>query len=131
MRWRIYPRHRLDLTTGHLLRGLLACVHAEPAERLERTIEVDMGRDAIVCALRSGLELLLDALALDPGSEVLVSAITHPDMARILERHELVPVAVDVELDTLAPSVHAARAAVTERTRAVLVAHLFGNQAST
>jgi perosamine synthetase len=129
VRWRIYPRHRLDLTPGHLLRALVACAHAEPAQRLERAIEADAGRDAIVCAsVRSGLELLLEALALDPGSEVLVSAITHPDMARILERHELVPVAVDVEPDTLAPSVDAALAAVTERTRAVLVAHLFGGR---
>jgi perosamine synthetase len=127
--WRIYPRHRLDLTAGHLLRALAACVHAEPADGLERAIEADAGRDAIVCAsVRSGLELLLEALALDPGSEVLVSAITHPDMARILERHELVPVPVDVEPDTLAPSVEAVQAAVTERTQAALVAHLFGGR---
>jgi perosamine synthetase len=80
-----------------------------------------------VCfSVPSAFELLLDALALEPGSEVLVSAVTHPDMPRIIERHELVPVPVDVDLATMAPEVAALELSVTERTRALLVAHLFG-----
>jgi len=83
----------------------------------------------VACAsVRSGFELLLEALALEPDSEVLVSAVTHPDMPRILERHNLVPVPVDIDPATLAPSTAELEAAITKRTRAVLVAHLFGGR---
>jgi perosamine synthetase len=64
-----------------------------------------------------------------PGTEVIVSAITHPDMVRILERHGLVAVPVDIQPETLAPAPGAVESAVTERTRAILVAHLFGGRA--
>ena len=76
--------------------------------------------------MRSAFELLLDALALDEGSEILLSAITHPDMARIVSRHGLVPVPVDLDLETLQPRGELLERAVTERTRALVVAHLFG-----
>jgi perosamine synthetase len=76
--------------------------------------------------VRSAFELLLDALALDEGSEILLSAITHPDMARIVSRHGLVPVPVDLDLETLQPRGELLERAVTERTRALVVAHLFG-----
>ena len=52
-------------------------------------------------SVRSGWDLLLHVLAWPAGSEVIVSAITHPDMIRILRAHGLVPVPVDVDLDTL------------------------------
>ena len=56
-------------------------------------------------SVRSAWDLLLHVLAWPAGSEVIVSAITHPDMITILRAHGLVPVPVDVDLDTLAPSV--------------------------
>jgi hypothetical protein len=76
--------------------------------------------------VRSAFELLLDALAFEEGSEILLSAITHPDMARIVSRHGLVPVPVDLDLETLEPRADLLEAAVSERTRALVVAHLFG-----
>jgi perosamine synthetase len=56
----------------------------------------------------------------------VVSAITHPDMVRILELHGLRSVPVDVDPGTLAPDRLGLWAAVGPRTRAILVAHLFG-----
>jgi perosamine synthetase len=58
-----------------------------------------------------------------------MSAVTHPDMARIVERHGLVPVPVDLDLDALQPRVDLLERALTERTRALVVAHLFGARA--
>lgn len=119
--WRIYPRHRLDLTAGHLIRALAYCLRPGRGQ--------PGGEEAIACAsVRSGFELLLGALALKPGSEVLLSAVTHPDMARILERHGLVAVPVDIDPATLAPPIHELEAAITKKARAVLVAHLFGGR---
>ena len=77
-------------------------------------------------SVRSGWNLLLQAAAFPPSSEVLVSALTIPDMARIIEHHGLVSVPLDVDLETALPSPAAIKAGVTPRTKAVLIAHLFG-----
>lgn len=83
-----------------------------------------------LCALsvRSGLDLLLAALNLPPGGEVLTSAMTIEDVPRIIGRHGLVAVPVDLDMDTLSVSVAALEHAATPRTCAVLVAHLFGSR---
>ncbi len=83
----------------------------------------------MVClSVRSGFDLLLDALSLPIGSEVLVSAVTHPDMVRIIEQHGLRAVPVDLDIATLAPRGELLELHCTSRTRAILVAHLFGGR---
>jgi len=124
----LYSRKRIDISWTDLAAGLAGCVRSFDRASLERGIEAVFGRGQALCCLsvRSGFDLYLAALGLPAGSEVLVSALTIPDMVRILERHELVPVPVDFELETLVPSRQALLRAASPRTRAVLVAHLFG-----
>ncbi len=112
-------RHRLDVGLDDLLFAARACV-TQPTFRLE-------WEGALVCqSVRSAFDLYLSAVALPPGSEVLVTALTIPDMVRILEDHGLVPVPVDLDPSTLAPRAEWIAAARTPRTRALLVAHLLG-----
>jgi len=56
-----------------------------------------------------------------------MSAVTIPDMARIIELHGLVPVPVDIQEDgsVLADDVEAL---IGTKTKAILIAHLFGNR---
>jgi perosamine synthetase len=83
--------------------------------------------DTLIClSVRSGLDLLLETLQFPPKSEVLISALTIPDMARIVQFHDLVPVPVDLDVGTAAPNEESLRRAITPASRAVLVAHLFG-----
>jgi perosamine synthetase len=83
--------------------------------------------DTLVClSVRSGFDLLWTELNLPVGSEVLMSAVTIRDMARIVEEHGLVPVPLDLVPSTMAPDENAIRGAITSRTRAIVVAHLFG-----
>jgi dTDP-4-amino-4,6-dideoxygalactose transaminase len=85
------------------------------------------GDDVIAClSVRSGLDLMLGQLALPAGSEVLVSAVTIEDMMRVVRHHGLVPLPIDVDPADLSPRLDAIDAAVTPRTKALLVAHLFG-----
>jgi perosamine synthetase len=85
--------------------------------------------DALAClSVRSGFDALLRALAFPPGSEILVSALTIRDMPRIIEAHGLVPVPVDLDMATLALAPGALERAAGPRTRAILVAHLFGSR---
>lgn len=79
--------------------------------------------DGLVClSVRSAFDLLLTVLDVRPGDEIVFSGITHPDMPRIAEAHGATVVAADLNLETLA----VAELPVTARTRAIVVAHLFG-----
>lgn len=116
----MYPRHRLDIGVADVLWALPRCVLGWGGPRTESGL--------VLQSVRSAWDLLLDALALPAGSEVVCSAVTHPDMARIARLHGLAIVPVDIDLDTLAPDPAALERAITERTRIVLVAHLFGGE---
>lgn len=77
-------------------------------------------------SVRSAFDLLLTALDLAEGSEVLMTAVTVPDMVRVVRAHGLVPVPVDIDPRTLAPDPAALSRAVTPRSRVLVAAHLFG-----
>lgn len=127
----MWVRKRLDIGWQDLAVGLRSCVFAPPSRQSELAIERFWSADAdsLVClSVRSGFDLLLESLALPPGSEILVSALTIPDMVRIIEEHGLVAVPVDLDPELLAPDLDLLQRAITPRTRAVLVAHLCGGR---
>ena len=125
------PRHRLDVAARDLGFGLWATLTRrdagpEEAALLEHARLADRG---LVClSVRSAWDLLLGVLDWPPGSEVLVSGITHPGMVAVLRAHGLRAVPVDVDPDTLAPPVAGLEAAWSGRARGLLVAHLFGGR---
>jgi perosamine synthetase len=130
---RMYARKRLDIGWTDLAAGLFACAFARDEARLRLDVEsrFDATGDAFAClSVRSGLDLYLEMLALPRGSEVLMSALTIPDMWKVVERHGLVPVPIDIDPKTLAPRPNAWRAAATDRTRLAILAHLFGTRVS-
>jgi perosamine synthetase len=127
----LYPRHRLDITVSDLLYGLSACLWASGRRRLAAEVvrAFPPYEDALACySVRTGFDLLLGALAFAPGDEVLVSAVTHPDMIRIIEGHGLRAVPVDLDTSTLEPRPDLLDEALSPHTRMILVAHLFGGR---
>ena len=127
--WGIYVRHRLDLSVGDILFGVGSSFVPWRRGRLESEVLglCSMQDDGMVChSVRSGWDLWLGVQHFREGDEVLVSAVTHPDMVRIIRGHGLRAVPVDIDARTLAPLPSALGAALTPRTRVVLVAHLFG-----
>ena len=107
--------------------GLLPRSRARAAAAAEGTLW-GPEESLAVLSVRSGFDLLLQALRLPAGSEVLVSAITISDMPRIVRKHGLIPVPVDLDMESLAVSRETLEAAITPRTKAVLVAHVFGSR---
>jgi len=104
----LQSRHRIDIRLRHFAYALSACVWARDPEAIGARLVgawSPSGQGLACRSVRSGFHLLLDALGLNAGDEVLVSAVTHPDMVRILEAHGLVPVPVDLDIATLAPDV--------------------------
>lgn len=84
----------------------------------EHCIGVANGTDA--------LELVLAALGIGPGDEVLVPANTFVATAEAVVTVGATPVFVDVDPDTLLVTAPEIAAAITPRTRAVMVVHLYG-----
>jgi len=73
------------------------------------------------------LELTLLALGVGVGDEVIVPANTFIATAAAVVRTGAEPVFVDVDDDTLLITPEIVEAAITPRTRAVMVVHLYGN----
>src|SRR6266516_7086358 len=116
---RLYALHRLDMRPGHLLRAAALMTRTDAtraAGEVQRTWSPD--GSALACySVRSGFHLLLSALGLPRGSEVLFSAVTHPDMPRIAEHHGLVPVPVDLDPATMEPTPIALARSIGEKSR--------------
>lgn len=56
-----------------------------------------------------------------------MTSINIPDMVQIAKEHGLVPVPLDIDTDTMSPiSVDALKALVTDKTKCVLFAYLYG-----
>lgn len=72
------------------------------------------------------LELSLKSLGIQAGDEVLVPAYTFIATAIAVLQLRAVPVCVDIDPDTANMDLAVAEAAVTERTRAILVVHFAG-----
>jgi perosamine synthetase len=77
----------------------------------------------------AALHLSVLALGVGPGDEVIVPAYTFPATANVVAVTGARPVLADVDPETMNLTAEAVAAAVTERTRAVLVVHLFGRPA--
>jgi dTDP-4-amino-4,6-dideoxygalactose transaminase len=86
------------------------------------------GRAFACLSVRTGFDLALAALKFPHGSEVLISALTIPDMVRIIEHHGLIPVPIDLHGEDMSPQVELLEQAVTPKTKAILVAHLLGGR---
>ena len=129
----MWIRRRLDIGWTDIAWACSRCLFpsASTANARDR-LEAEWGgeTEAVAClSVRTGFDLLLRALALPPGSEVLMSALNVPGMFRIVEAHGLVPVPLDLG-PSLTPSPQAVRDAITPQSRAIVVAHLFGARAN-
>ncbi len=127
----MWIRLRFDIALRDLASGMLACCLPLRRESLEHQAEQhwsESGRSVVCLSVRSGFDLLLSSLRLPPRSEVLMSALTVPDMERIARHHGLEPVPVDLVKDGCTPSLVSLQRAVTSRSRLLVVAHLFGTR---
>jgi perosamine synthetase len=94
---------------------------------LARACEVEHA--AVVSSGTAALHLAVLALGIGPGDEVIVPAYTFPATANVVALAGARPVLADVDPETMNVRPEAVAGAVTERTRAVLVVHLFGRPA--
>jgi dTDP-4-amino-4,6-dideoxygalactose transaminase len=90
---------------------------------------IGYGQAVAVANGTDAIELALQALGIGPGDEVVTSAYTFYATAEAIARVGATPVFADIEQDTLCLDPAAAEAAVTDRTRAIMPVHVFGQPA--
>lgn len=87
---------------------------------------VNSGSSANLVALSALTAEELKDRRVAPGDEVISVAAGFPTTVNPIIQNRAVPVFVDVELGTYVPSVEAIEAAISPRTRAIMVAHTMG-----
>jgi dTDP-3-amino-3,4,6-trideoxy-alpha-D-glucose transaminase len=87
----------------------------------EHAVGVGNGTDALTIALR--------AMGVGPGDEVIVPSFTFYASAEAIPPTGARPVFCDIDPETFCVTAETVRAALTPRTKAVMVVHLFGNVA--
>lgn len=126
----MWVRLQLDFGWGDLAFGMSRLFHRQDQAGLANAIGKRWSPDGNafpILSVRSGLDLFLQTMQWPRGSEIVYSALNIPDMTMVARHHGMVPVPADLDLDRLAPNLHLLEQAITPRTRAILVAHLYGN----
>ena len=76
------------------------------------------------------LQIALMALELNPGDEVIVPSFTYVATTEVIALLGLVPVMVDVDPNTFNITADIIAEAITEKTKAIVPVHLFGQSAN-
>ncbi|GAA1508911.1 DegT/DnrJ/EryC1/StrS family aminotransferase [Nocardioides humi] len=110
--------------------GMIAQGPEVAAFETEFAARVTAGRTCVaVNSGTSGLHLGLLAAGIGPGDEVIVPSFTFAATANAVALTGATPVFADIEPAHFCLSPDAVRAAVTERTRAIMPVHLYGHPA--
>jgi len=98
------------------------------AQRMDRdtALLVNSGSSANLVAFSALTSPQLKDRRVRPGDEVITVAAGFPTTVNPIIQNRAVPVFVDVELATYVPAAAAIEAAITARTRAVMIAHTMG-----
>lgn len=110
------------LTSGRYIKG----PHVEAFEQefgnyigTTQCVACNSGTDALFLALR--------ALDIGPGDEVITTPFTFIATAEVVSAVGATPVFVDVDPQTFNLDLNQVEAAITDRTKAIMPVHLFGN----
>lgn len=124
----LYPRINLDISFDNLRFSLFSFVYKAKQEdpRFFQKIYQHNKRILVTLSVRTAFDALLQALKLPQGSEIIMSAINIPGMVEIAKLHGLVPVPVDIYIDTLEPSLNLLEEKISQKTKLILIAHLYG-----
>ena len=105
-----------------------AFINGPAVKAFQAGLESYLGTDHVIpCANGTdALQIALMALGLKPGDEVIVPAFTYVASAEVIALLRLSPVMVDVDPRTFNLRVEDVEPAITERTKAIIPVHLYG-----
>ena len=94
---------------------------------VRHALMVNSGSSANLVALSALTSPLLGSRMLRPGDEVITPALGFPTTVNPALQHGLRPVLVDVEIGTYNAIAEQLEAAITSKTKAIMMAHTLGN----
>ena len=103
-------------------------INGRDVELFQTRMQQYMGVEHVIpCANGTdALQISLMALNLEPGDEVIVPAFSFVSTAEVVKVLGLKPVFVDIDCNTFNIDATLIESAITDRTRAIIPAHLFG-----
>ncbi|MCB0803182.1 MAG: DegT/DnrJ/EryC1/StrS family aminotransferase, partial [Flavobacteriales bacterium] len=109
-----------------------AFINGPEVKRFQEELESYLGvKHVIPCANGTdALQIAMMALGLKPGDEVITTTFTFVATAEVIAILGLTPVLVDCDEDTFLISTDAVKEAITEKTKAIIPVHLFGQCAN-
>ena len=131
--WKIWPAFQPDISPRQCLQALaFSSRSTDIPAAYGRVVEHWSSHHPILVCLtvRSAFDLVLRATSWKPNDELIFSALNIPQMYQIARQHGLQPVPVDIDIGTAYWDDSALEKALTNRTRALVLAHLFGARRS-
>jgi CDP-6-deoxy-D-xylo-4-hexulose-3-dehydrase len=125
----VHDQREIDAVVAVLRGGPTALRIGRHVRGMEERVAALFGkRRGVMCnSGSSALYLAVDVLGLEPGDEIITSAVTFSTDIAPMIRSGLVPVYVDVTPTTFQIDVDAIEEMIGPRTRAVLAPNLIGN----
>lgn len=123
---------RIEQAVLECLRGGQWAAYQGPtSERLVSLLAGITGAERVrlVSSGTVAVELALRGCRVGPGDEVVLAAFDYPGNFRCVEATGATPVLVDIAPGRWTVSTSSVAAAITDRTRAVLVSHVYGTMA--
>jgi CDP-6-deoxy-D-xylo-4-hexulose-3-dehydrase len=99
----------------------------EKVLKIKHAITVNSGSSANLVAFSALTSPLLGVEALKPGDEVITVAAGFPTTVNPMIINGVVPVFVDIDIPTYNVMANLVEEAVTDKTRAIMIAHTLGN----
>ena len=114
------------LNSGNLVQG-------ERVASLEKSLEQYLGVQHCVAVSNgtASLHLILVALGIGNGDEVIIPAFSYIATANVVELVGATPIFVDIEIDSFNIDADKITEKITQRTKAVMIVHEFGLSADT
>lgn len=126
---RSFDQEEIRNLTEVLQSGTLTATKGSFTPRFEAAVAAGLGVRHVI-ALSSGsaaVHTAIAALDLEPGDEVITTSVTDMGALTGILACGAIPVFADVDPDTLNVTAATIEARLSERTRAIVVTHLFGN----
>jgi hypothetical protein len=129
--WNIYPYASIsiDCTWIDWLNAVLRTIYTkENSRQVAFQINRLFSKDENVLtfsSVRTSLDLYIQAKGFKPGMEVIMSSINIPDVVKILRLHGLIPVPVDIDIDTLKTTPERIEEAITPRTCMIIISYVY------
>ena len=125
----VHDDEEIDAVVEVLRGGATALRIGKHVKEMERLVAGCFGkrRGIMVNSGSSALYLAVELLGLEPGEEIITSAVTFSTDIAPMVRAGIIPVLVDVTPDTYQIDVDQIESAIGPKTRALLIPNLIGN----